>query len=254
MTRHDHLPASFRQRITGGWLYNVEQSSPEWAELRRGIPTASEFDNIVTPGGKPSGSRAKYMGRLIAEELLGEYKMSLDTLEWVERGKLLEPKAAKAFEFDHDCETTILGFLTTHDGRWGASLDRAFLGGILEIKCPKSSTHFAYYVDGFGPAYKVQVQGQLLVADVEVAIRYSYHPACGPVEEITYRDEKFIATLRSELTRFSDELGEHLLALRATGMYPERPPLQMPVDVAYADNEDIDGIADRMGCGNVRAG
>jgi hypothetical protein len=34
--------------------HDVTQGSPEWLEARLGIPTASEFDKIITPTGKPS--------------------------------------------------------------------------------------------------------------------------------------------------------------------------------------------------------
>ena len=38
-------------------ILDVEQGSRAWIEARLGIPTASEFSRIVTPGGKLSASR-----------------------------------------------------------------------------------------------------------------------------------------------------------------------------------------------------
>ena len=45
---------------------DVEQGSRAWIEARLGIPTASEFSRIVTPGGKLSASRDEYAGKLIS--------------------------------------------------------------------------------------------------------------------------------------------------------------------------------------------
>jgi hypothetical protein len=53
-------------------IYRCEQGSMDWYRLRMGIPTASQFHKIVTPGGKLSEQRHAYMYRLIAERLLME--------------------------------------------------------------------------------------------------------------------------------------------------------------------------------------
>ena len=51
-----------------------EQYSDDWFRLRLGIPTASQFHNIVTPLGRPTDNRErrKYMLRLVAERLLSD--------------------------------------------------------------------------------------------------------------------------------------------------------------------------------------
>lgn len=223
-------------------IHDVEQGTEAWLTLRLGIPTASEFDNIMTPAGKPSASARKYMARLIAEKLLNESMQSLDGLEWVERGKELEPAAVRMFEFETGIKSRAVGFITSDDARWGASPDRLLLDctGLLEIKCPAPQTHMLYAIDGFGPAYKVQVQGQMLVAEADRAIRYSYHPRMQPVTTDTPRDEPFIRTLRDLLTRFSDEMDEHVIRLRASGFYDERAQIATPVDAAYDRDADFE--------------
>lgn len=213
----------------GPKIYMVAQGSVDWLTLRLGIPTASEFDSIITPAGKPSASARKYMARLLAERLLNKpLGADLQMIEHVEEGKRLEADAVKAFEdeegFDPGLhrDTREIGFITTGDDRWGASLDRAFLGGILEVKAPSPQIHMLYHIDGFGKEYKVQVQGQLLVAthdglEVLGAIRWSYNPKFPPVKTVTPPDPGFIAMLRSALREFSDELDEHERRLRASG-------------------------------------
>jgi hypothetical protein len=208
-------------------IHECDQGTPEWHALRLGIPTASEFDKIITPSGKPSASARPYMARLLAERLLGESQgANLDGIPAVDIGKLLEPQAASMFEFEHDCATMRVGFVTSDDGRWGASPDRFFIGGVLEIKCPQAPKHMLYAIDGFGPEYKVQVQGQLLVVDCDAAARYSFHQRLPAVTTWTYRDDPFIAKLRDELTRFSDELDEWTERLRKSGAFHERRAIE----------------------------
>jgi hypothetical protein len=266
----------------GPKIYMVEQSSTDWLLLRLGIPTASEFKSIITPGGKVSSTARSYMARLLAERLLNRpLSAPLDTLEHIEEGKRLEPEAVRAFEdqegFDpgQRRDTLALGFITTADDRWGASLDRAFLGGILEVKCPTPQVHMLYEIDGFGKEYKVQVMGQLLVAmhdglsinkngfatcdglDIRVAIRWSYNPKLPPVKTATLPDWPFIAEMRKLLNEFSDELDEHERRLRASGyVFETAKAVTDAVTEAYGDGSlhdyTITGageLADPMGAG-----
>lgn len=206
-------------------IHQVDQGTPEWLALRLGIPTASEFDKIVTPKGEPSTSARGYMARLLAERLLKRpLGNDIDTLEWVANGKQFEDDAARAYSFENDCEVIKLGFCTTDDGRRGCSLDRAHpdMSRIVEIKCPSPQVHMLYFMDGFGPKYRAQVQGQLLICqDAADAIRYSYHPAMPSVTNRTARDAAFLAKLDSELSKFCDELDEWEAKARASGMFEE---------------------------------
>jgi len=52
-------------------VWQVQQGTQEWLRVRAGIPTASAFDSIVTPSGKPSKSAERYMYTLLAERLMG---------------------------------------------------------------------------------------------------------------------------------------------------------------------------------------
>jgi hypothetical protein len=72
----------------------VAQGTTEWAALRVGIPTASNFDKIITPA-KLEFSKASdgYAMRLIAEEHLG-YKLDKGVASTsITRGEVLEKKA-----------------------------------------------------------------------------------------------------------------------------------------------------------------
>lgn len=225
-------------------IHNVEQGTPEWLKLRLGIPTASEFDKIVTPAkGELSKSAVKYRNYLIAERLIGEPLDSVDNLMWVERGKLLEPQAVAQYQFTMDVETVPIGFITTDDGRIGASPDRLLVGqnGGLEIKCPAPQTHVGYSLDGPGADYRCQVQGQLWVAELDFVDFYSFNPAMPPVLIRTERDEPFIAKLAEAVTRFCDELDEAMERIRASGFVATRQSVRSVVEAEYADRLADDG-------------
>jgi hypothetical protein len=215
----------------------VVQGSAEWHDLRLGMPTASEFHKIVTPGGKLSAQARKYAVRIVTEKLLRRSLDSLEGLEWVERGKATEPEAVRLYEFLQ--ETTLLpgGYCTSDDGRMGASPDRFVSDGkgIVEVKCPSPAVHVMYLVDGPGDDYRPQVQGQLMITGLEYVDFFSYSPEMPPVKIRIEPDFAYLRILRPALTAFCDMRDEVEAAVRAAGYFEERAKLLMPQDVAYGD-------------------
>ncbi|MXV43502.1 hypothetical protein GS501_00200 [Saccharibacter sp. 17.LH.SD] len=186
-------------------IYNVEQGSDEWLSLRAGIPTASEFNKIITPKTcKPSASVPAFAAKLAVEIILGiSLERDLSQNMDVQRGIELETNAAMAYEFETAETVTSVGFITDDEGTYGASPDR-FVGeeGLLEIKCPRPEKHALYIIKGFGDDYFAQVQGQLLVTGRQWCDRYSYCPGFHPYRERITRDEAFIEALKKELVTF----------------------------------------------------
>lgn len=221
--------------------HRVDQGSPEWIAARLGIPTASQFHRIITPAKLEYSKQARgYMFWLIAERLLNRQLDSLQNLEWIARGKELEPQAVQAYEFHHDVSTEPCGFLTTDDGRIGATPDRLIVGqsGAVELKCPAPQTHIEYMVDGFGSDYIVQVQGQMLVGELEFVDRWSYHPELPPHPQRTYRDEKVIDALRGALSRFLDDYDRALEIVKSRGFFDERRKLETATDKMAKEMEE----------------
>lgn len=211
----------------------MPQGTPAWFHVRLGIPTASNFERIVTPTGKPSAQARKYAAYLAAEALLGRSLDADIAQEWMQRGRDLEPDAVRMYQFEQDVDTRPVGFITTDDGLIGASPDRLIVGANagLEIKCPAPQTHVGYMVDGFGPDYRVQVQGQMMVGEFEYVDRYSYHPELPPVRQRTYRDEDFIRLLRDALAGFLDMRAAMIERVRAMGFVRVGGQV-MPVEAA----------------------
>lgn len=205
------------------YRYDISQGSDEWAEARRGIPTASEFAKIVTPGGKLSKQSRDYAYLLIAEQILGRSLIDLGQLEWVAYGKGMEAEAARWYELERDLDSVPIGFILSDDGRIGCSPDRLVGdGGMLEIKSPAPQTHVGYMINGFSELYKPQVQGQLLVSEREWTDWLSYSPELPPVLERVYRDESYIALLREALDQFCAMKESMLERARALGVDPAR--------------------------------
>jgi len=203
-------------------IIDCEQGTAAWLSARLGIPTASEFHRIITAAkGDLSKSARKYAHQLVAETLLGEaLDTGIGTLEWIARGKLLEPQAVQHYEFTTDTETRAVGFITTNDGRLGCSPDR-LIGqrGGLEIKCAAPATHMGFLIDGAGDDYKQQVQGQLAIAELEYVDLYAFHPTLPPALIRTNRDEPYIAKMRAALTEFLDMRDAMLVQAKVSGCF-----------------------------------
>lgn len=185
-------------------ILQMPQGSQEWHIAKLGIPSASNFDKIITPGGKASASAVKYQHRLLAERLLRQPVEDVHTA-WMDRGTGLEPDARRYYELQRDMTVQQVGFLVHESGRYGASPD-ALVGeaGLLEIKCPTPPVHVGYLLSTIGDEYKPQIQGQLLVSGREWVDFLSFNPDLPPALVRVHRDEKFIASLQGLLEAFCD--------------------------------------------------
>jgi hypothetical protein len=225
--------------------HNVVQGEPAWFALRIGIPTASEFKKIITPAKAELSKQARgYAFKLVAETLLNRSLDDLEGLEWITRGRELEPTAVRAYEFAEGIKTRPVGFITTDDGKIGASPDRMLIGvaGGLEIKVPAPATHVGYLIDGFGDDYRPQVQGQMMVCELDFVDRYSYSPEMPFVRDRTPRDEPYIAKLAAALREFCDMKDTMLEKAKAAGWFAESPQVGTPADAAYGDLDELDRI------------
>ncbi len=212
-------------------LVDVVQGTTAWAQARAGIPTASQFDQIITEKTlKLSSSSAKYMHRLIAEQLLGR-PLDDATSGFMERGTLLEKKAVDYYELERDVDTTPIGFVLRDDRRVGCSPDR-LVGedGLLEIKCPAAHTHIGYLLDREGIGYRLQVQGQLWLTGREWNDTLSFNPDLPPALVRQHRDEEVIGKIEDAVEQFLDYLDETKDILQKHyGLFPEwrRPDLKV---------------------------
>ena len=216
---------------------DAAQGSAEWFAARMGKPTASEFDQIMTPKTmKPSESRWRYAMRLVAERLMGYQAQSLEGIRHIEDGKLNEPKAARQLAFSVGLEMRTCGFILTDDRRFGASPDRMVVGrgDTVELKAPTDLIHLQYLLLDHD-VYRCQRQGQLLVTQAEKAHFYSWHSMMPEVYVESGRDEPFIHKLSQALEQFSDELSELMERAHSRGIF-QQYAASTPLDIELSNH------------------
>ena len=187
-----------------------EQQTAEWFAERCGIPSASNFDKIITTSGEPSKSRLKYMYQLAGERIIGirEEGFSNDAMK---RGVEMESEARYLYEMLYDVKIEQVGLCFPDEKKLVACSPDGLVGedGLIEIKCPNLATHVGYIVDKKLPTeYFQQLQGQLFVTGRAWVDFVSYYPGLKPLIIRATRDEKFIKALASELELFCQQLNE----------------------------------------------
>jgi putative phage-type endonuclease len=185
-------------------IINVPQRSAEWFAARLGVPSASNFGKVITPGGKRSTQVEGYLNRLVADVLTGRSDQQ-EPSEAMQRGTDLEPEARAYYELIAGPVEEV-GFCI-HDDGFGCSPDGVVGDGLLEIKCPLAHTHVEYLRDGVIPSiYIPQIMGQMLVMDKKWCDFLSYHPDMKPLLIRVGRDDKFCATLHEALNELVENI------------------------------------------------
>lgn len=205
-------------------VHHCEQGTVEWHALRWGIPTASNFDKILTAGGKPSKQADEYRRTLLCERYFGHPLETVKT-SWMERGAEMEGEACAFYEFGREVAVGHVGIITNDAGTVGASPD-GLVGdeGLVEFKCPTPENHVRYMLwSDVAKDYRVQLQGQLWIAEREWTDICSYHPAMEPVIVRVERDEEFIRLLANEMARFVYLLESEAEELIAQGRNMKTP-------------------------------
>lgn len=189
-------------------VIDCEQGSPEWFAARLGKPTASEFDKIITAGGKPSTQADGLMHKLLAELITGKPAVFTES-DWMKRGKEFEAEARDFLAFQLDIEIRQVGFVTTDCGSFGCSPDGLYAEGGCELKCPSPAVHVSYLLAGKLPAdYVPQVQGSMLVTGAPWWDFVSYHPDMPPLILRIERDETYLEALADYMAKFLTKLGK----------------------------------------------
>ena len=181
------------------------QGSDEWHQARLGFVTASNFHKVLN---KKTG-RGLYMRKKVAERLTGLLEESYKN-EIMENGNIVESEARDFYQMVNDCTVQEVGFVK-RDEDVGCSPD-GLVGedGIIEIKCPLSSTHIGYIMSNKLPAaYKPQVQGNLWVTGRQWCDFISYDPRviAKPMHTVQVkRDSEYITELAAKVAVFVKEL------------------------------------------------
>lgn len=191
------------------------QYSPDWWELRRGIPTASSFDKIITPGGKPSTQAEGLIDELVGDLVdmrpnAFSERGRMGTPE-MEAGRAAEPQARSWYALQRNMDVQEVGFCLHDSGLYGCSPD-GLVGeeGGLELKCPLPKTHAGYVRRGGLPLdYKPQVHGSLVVTGRKWWDFMSYMPGLPP-HLVRIEPDDYTKALADALAAFLAKYSEAL--------------------------------------------
>ena len=143
-------------------VVDCQQGTPEWLAARAGKVTASMVSAVLM---KPETAGYRdYQAQIVAEILTGKPQGSDYTNANMQFGTETEPLARSAYEAETGFSVDQVG-MVIHPTieRSGASPD-GLVGdsALVEIKCPKVSTHLSYLIAGVVPAgYKNQMMWQM---------------------------------------------------------------------------------------------
>lgn len=128
-------------------IIECEQRSPEWYAARLGRLTGSVACDMMTKiKSGESAARRKLRVRLALERLTGRRQESDFLNASMQHGIDTEPMAVAEYEARTGTILEPVGFCQAEGLMAGCSLDSFVCGreGIVEIKCPDSSTHYEY--------------------------------------------------------------------------------------------------------------
>jgi hypothetical protein len=199
-------------------VIECDQNSEEWKKAKAGVPSASEFDKIITSTGAASKQADAYMLRLLGEKMTGKIHEGFKSADMA-RGNELEAEAALAYELQYGVTLSKTGFWVDDAGRWGCSPDRLCGDdGLVEIKCCVPSTHVEYLLSGkVDRGYWPQIQGQLFVTGRRWCDWYVYHPELPTICFRVERDEKYILDMHMALLTFVKTMKEKRAILAQRG-------------------------------------
>ena len=198
-------------------VLNYEQGTPEWLASRAGKVTASMVGAVLAA---PSTAAYRdYQSQLVAEILTGKPQGSDFTNDYMKYGTEMEPFARAAYESHRLVMVDEVG-LVIHPtiDRAGASPDGIVGEGLVEIKCPKLSTHLGYILDDVAPLkYRNQMQWQMACTGAKWVDFVSYRPELPEHLQlfiIRYdRDDKKIESMEKAIVEFLSKIDELLKKL-----------------------------------------
>lgn len=138
----------------------MPQRSDDWHIARSGSITASAIESIQQPR-----ARETYINKLLAEMLTGEKEPFVMNAA-IQRGIDFEQAARERYIKESGNSVKEVGFVYSDESRRIGCSPDGLVGddGLVEFKCPNSSTHISYRRDNSVPKkYVLQIQHQLYV-------------------------------------------------------------------------------------------
>jgi len=193
----------------------IEQGTPEWFAQRLGKVTASRVADIMakTKTGV-AASRGNYLAQLVAERLTGQAADSFKSGA-MQHGTETEPMARMAYETETGQMVTEVAMIQHPKIEMAGASPDGLVGedGLVEIKCPNTSTHIATLMADKAPSgYMAQMQWQMACTGRAWVDFVSFDPRMPEDMQMFIkrvpRDEKLIAEYEAEVIKFLAEVQE----------------------------------------------
>lgn len=193
----------------------IEQGTPEWFAQRLGKVTASRVADIIakTQSGA-AASRKNYLAQLVAERLTGQAADSFKSGA-MQHGTETEPMARMAYETETGQMVTEVAMIQHPKIEMAGASPDGLVGedGLVEIKCPNTSTHIATLMADKAPSgYMAQMQWQMACTGRAWVDFVSFDPRMPEDMQLFIkrvpRDEKLIAEYEAEVIKFLAEVQE----------------------------------------------
>lgn len=195
-------------------IEELEQQTPEWYEMRKGMCTGSRVADVVAKlqKGGYKACRQNYLMEVVCARLTGhmpEHFVSA-AMEW---GVQQEPFARAAYELEMDVMVETVGFaIHPRIEYFGASPDGLVSpDGVIEIKCPTSDTHLRWIMDGAVPEeYIPQMKAVMACTERQWCDFVSFDPRMPKDLQLFVRrlerDETTIREMEEEVENFLSEV------------------------------------------------
>jgi hypothetical protein len=205
----------------------VEQGTDAWRAARCGMITASRCAHILATikNGKEEGAkRINYRAELVAEILTGVPTPEPYITPEMRWGLAQEPFARAAYEMQYDVMIESVGFVTHPDFiRFGCSPD-GLVGedGMVQIKCPSTSTHLATILSGKIPLeHAAQMLAELACTGRDWNDFVSFDPRLPRHLQLFvrrfHRNQVLVEKLEENVVQFNAEIEDVLAQLPQAG-------------------------------------
>lgn len=197
---------------------DIVQGTDEWAELRRGILTASEMKLILSPTLKPSNNEKTraHLYELLAQRISGFVEPHFVGFE-MERGHE-EEILARSFYSQKYAPVDECGFVT--NDRWGFRIGYSPDGlvgdnGLIECKSRRQKYQVETIIADEPPEeFILQLQTGLLVTEREWIDYISYSGGLPMLVKRVYPDDRIQTAIVEAAAAFEKQIAEKLAVYR----------------------------------------
>lgn len=218
-------------------LHDVPQNTDAWFALRAGKVTASGVGGVITPKTLKASSGLDYLNTLVAETILGKPLNTFAGSPVTDRGHDMEADARAMLSLTLDADIEEVGFISSDDGRCGASPDGKLVGikEGTETKVPmaKAMVGYALDPDSLYAKYRLQVQFSLWVTGWDAWHLYAFSEVLPSVYRRVEPDSDVFDAFNAHIPPFLARIDAAVKAIRETDQYADMDETSRAAAIAF---------------------